>query len=544
MKIIVNGDPTDISAGATVSDVLKGQPHHPGSAVALVRSSEDVKKETSEFEVVTTRGSFVIRVMVERWQPFWREIYQSLVDKTVRWQTTKVTAIGSFPSSAVPSREPSKFIKYDCFIALGGYDSRTTYVMVARQDHSASYGVEAPVFGRITRGRHVLDTLEETDRIISITPVILEYSSEDAFATTDYTTKLEEGMTVETFVSVKLDPRSPVSVEHFLVALEKGEGTIKVTDKTESFTASSVRMDVSLIEETHAIRERNTVTIRSAGPGMGRIYFYQQKRQVVSSHNIVGTITNGFQLIHLVPMDGVVTVIPDPQRVMVIGMTQKEGEEHIRSRGLTQKRTGEVGDDMIIVEQEPELTVHILEDKEVDTFGVDPKRITVWYLFRDKAPNTVRYIEKMTGLDNKPVGTIKVHFTYEGMPMVTFEGSDELGARLFPEITFEKKCRKGDLGVTNMARPNRGIIGIRLEDSEEFGPTGEEEHGTNLIGRFVGDLAAMMEGLKDGQIIYVRESREDPDMKAKASEPKAARPRPKASPKAPRKAVKRKEASK
>ncbi|MCE5296294.1 MAG: methanogenesis marker 3 protein [Euryarchaeota archaeon] len=542
MKITVNGNPRDVGIGATVSDVLKGEPHHPGSAVALIRSSEDIKKETSEFEVVTTRGSFVIRVLVERWQTFWREIYQSLVDRTVRWQTSKVTAIGSFPSSAVPSREPSKFIKYDCFIALGGYDNRTTYIMVARQDHSASYGVEAPVFGRITRGRHVLDTLQETDRIVSVTPVILEYSSKDAFATTDYGTKLEEGMTVETYVSVKLDPGSPVSVEHFLVALEKGEGTIKVTDKTEAYTASSVRMDVNLIDETHAIRERNAVTVRSTGPGMGRIYFYQSKRQIVSSHNMIGMITNGFNLIHLVPMDGVVTVIPDPMRVMVVGMTQKEGGEYLRARGLSQKRTGQDGDDMIIVEQEPELTLHTLEDKEVYTLGVDPKRVTVWYMFRDRSPNTIRYIEKITGLDNKPIGTVKVHFTYEGMPMVTFEGNDDLGASLFPEVSFEKICRKGDIGVTNMSRPNRGIIGIRLEDSDEFGPTGEEEHGTNILGRFVSDIPTMMDGLKDGHIVYVRETNVNPD--GKRAVKRSANAAPKGSRSKPAKKAPKKEASK
>ena len=34
--------------------------------------------------------------------------------------------------------------------------------------------------------------------------------------------------------------------------------------------------------------------------------------------------------------------------------------------------------------------------------------------------------------------------------------------------------RRGDMGVTNMSRPNRGLIGIRLQESDEFGPTGEE----------------------------------------------------------------------
>ena len=55
------------------------------------------------------------------------------------------------------------------------------------------------------------------------------------------------------------------------------------------------------------------------------------------------------------------------------------------------------------------------------------------YLFRYEAASTVRYIEKMTGLDHKPIGTVKVHFTFEDMPMVTFDGDDQLGASLYPE---------------------------------------------------------------------------------------------------------------
>jgi UPF0288 family protein (methanogenesis marker protein 3) len=76
-----------------------------------------------------------------------------------------------------------------------------------------------------------------------------------------------------------------------------------------------------------------------------------------------------------------------------------------------------------------------------------------------------------------------------------------------PENQFipEKGVAKGEIGVTNMARPNRGLIGIRLEASNEFGPTGEEEHGTNMSGVVVSDLNALMSDLKEGDIVYVRQ---------------------------------------
>jgi len=510
MKLIVNGREKDVPAGSSVADVIKGEPYDVGSAVALIRSMEQVKKETSEFELITTKGSFVIHVPEGPWQPVWREYFPLLKDRTVRWQTSKVTAIGSFQSTLTPSRDEANFTRYDCIFALGGYDNRTTYVMICRQDHAAAYGVANPVFGRVTRGRHVLDSMEEMDKILEIRPVIIEYRSADAFATTDLSTRVDEGMSVDTYVGIKLDPRSPVSVEHFLVAA--GNGALKVTDKTQSFTAISTRMDVSLIQETQAIRDEDLVTVRHTGPGMGRIYFYQVRRQTVASHNVIGRITNGHQLIHLAPLGSNVTVRPEPARVMVIGRTQIEGQRLLEGRGLVQSRTGDVADDAIIVEQEPELTIEAVAEKNIETLGVRPDVITDWYLLRATAPNTARYVEKITGLDHKPIGTLKVHFTFEGMPMVTFEGDDALGAQLFPEPSWTGMVHRGDIGITNMSRPNRGIMGIRLQDSPEFGPTGEEAHGTNMVGRFSGDLDKMMASLKDGDIVYVREVFEDPDI--------------------------------
>lgn len=510
MKLIVNGRETDVPPGSSVADVIKGEPYEKGSAVALIRSIEQVKQETSEFELVTTKGSFVIHVPEGPWQPLWREYLPLLKDRTVRWQTSKITAIGSFQSSITPSRDEAKLTKYDTIFALGGYDSRTTYMMICRQDHTAAYGVANPVFGRITRGRHVLDSMEETDRILDIRPVIIEYRSTDAFAVTDLSTKVEEGMSVDTYVGINLDPRSPVSVEHFLVAGEAG--TLRITDKTQSFTAVSTRMDVNLIKEVQAIRDEDVVTVRHTGPGMGRIYFYQTRRQTVASHNVIGKISNGHQLIHLAPLGSTVTIRPEPARVMVIGMTQKEGQKVLESRGLAQTRTGDASDDAIIVEQEPELTIEAVAERNIETLGARPEIITNWYLLRTSAPNTARYVEKITGLDHKPIGTLKVHFTYEGMPMVTFEGDDSLGAQLFPEPSWTGMVHRGDIGITNMSRPNRGIMGIRLQESPEFGPTGEEAHGTNMVGRFSGDLDRMMHGLKDGDIVYVREVFEDPDI--------------------------------
>jgi UPF0288 family protein (methanogenesis marker protein 3) len=82
-----------------------------------------------------------------------------------------------------------------------------------------------------------------------------------------------------------------------------------------------------------------------------------------------------------------------------------------------------------------------------------------------------------------------------------------------PENQFGEETLRGDVGVTNMSRPNKGLIGIRLDTSDEFGPTGEERYGTNIAGRIVSDVATLMKDVNEGDVIYLREAEEPPTKK-------------------------------
>jgi UPF0288 family protein (methanogenesis marker protein 3) len=90
------------------------------------------------------------------------------------------------------------------------------------------------------------------------------------------------------------------------------------------------------------------------------------------------------------------------------------------------------------------------------------------------------------------------------MSMVTFNGDEERGKSLYPGEQF-KRCKRGDIGLTNQACDHKGLIGIRMIDSKEYGPTGEEPFGTNIFGKFVDDLKRLEKALDDGAIVYVTE---------------------------------------
>ena len=207
---------------------------------------------------------------------------------------------------------------------------------------------------------------------------------------------------------------------------------MKLTERTAAYTSCSTNMDVSLIQEANDIRRPDMVTVRHNGGGTGRLYIYKLRRQVNPNHNTVGMVVAGGQLIHLVPDHSAVTMVSDPVRIMTIGMSQSGAKVFLESKGLKQKRTGEAADDSIVVEQEPELTMDAISSPEIETFGARSDRIREITLADDVAPITSHYIRKMTGLDHKPIGTMKVHFTFEGMPLVTFEGNAAIASGLDP----------------------------------------------------------------------------------------------------------------
>jgi len=503
MIIHVNREPVEITAASVLTDVLKNQPYHLGSPIALIRSTESMKRETDEFDLITGYGPIRLKLNGSKYAALFREITREIVAKGIRWQTSKVLAIGSFPTQMEVSHDRARYERYDCFFALGGFDSKSTYLMVAKIDHEGQYGISGAVVGRITRGRHILTMMKEGEALLDIVPVVEESLERNTVVTDDLNHKLADFDSVETYVKVKLDRDSPVGCEHFLVNTEKG--ILPITERTLTYCACSSEMDVKLVKEKSVIREPGVVTVRNEGNGMGRIYFYLTRRQISNSHSLVGSVTHGLELLRSAPIGSKLTIITEPTRIMVIGMSQVEGQRSLENRGLKQRRSGDAADDAIIVEQEPELTLEALHEDEIETRGIRGEQINDITLMPDKAPQTYRYFRKMTGLDHKPIGTMKVYFTFPDMPLVSFSGDSREAASLLPENPFVERSVQGELAVTNMSRPNRGLIGIRLESSDEFGPTGEERYGTNMFGRIVSSLDLLKRDLAEESIIYVRE---------------------------------------
>ncbi len=506
MNIRMNGKDKQFPEGTTLGQALEGELHRPGAAVSILISTDLTRQKTDEYQLVFDRGSFNIRLDDSEHAGIWRSISDSLVDNNVRWNTSKVLALGSFPTEIEVDKGLHMRKRYDVFFSLGGFDSSTTYLMFSKHNHRGRYGAGGGRVGKITKGRHMLDEIREADTVREIRPIIKETSSSNSIITEDMDMVLEDGMAVESHITINLEENSPMAAEHLLVSLR--DGTLPINQKAESFISCSENIIEHLIPGEIDVRQEFNVTVRTSGKGTGRIFIFKKRRQLSEHHTLVGKVVQGMNLLNLAEKGQHLTVKTVPDRALAVGMTQAEGMEFLASRGIEQERTGEIDDDAIIVEQEPEMTIEALSEGKVVTKAVKADRIFALHMDRENALRTVRYLERVTGLDHKPVGILKVHFTYPGLPMVTFDGDTEGGKSIYPENEF-KSSERAQIGITNQVRPHAGLIGIRLEGSDEYGPTGEEPYGTNIVGTFVDDLERLMEGLEEGQNVYVKEEEID-----------------------------------
>lgn len=149
------------------------------------------------------------------------------------------------------------------------------------------------------------------------------------------------------------------------------------------------------------------------------------------SHNSAGQVTAGTNILAKIKENEKFTVITNPSRVLSIGMSQLDGYKFLCGLGIKQIRMGNYDDSAIIVEQKPEYTMIALSKKRVETYGVPKEKIYRIQLL-DEDPTSSQYFRKITGLDHKSIGTLKVQFTYEGLPMITFYGDEIRGKNLYP----------------------------------------------------------------------------------------------------------------
>ena len=500
--IEVNGLKLEVKEGAVLKDVLELSKafYHPGTTLGILKAGTKKEEATSEYKILTTKGEFRIELAGDHAN--WTRFKDDLIHIKAHWETANSIAFGPFETDVVPERVEKKFNRYDVFFGTGGYDAKNTYLMFSKVKHFSDYGSpKDAVFGKIISGKGVIASLKQGDTITKIEPVIKWETLLDKICTTDLTTKLEDGMRIFTYFKVDLVNEAPEGAEHFLALIRKK--IFSVDTFTNSFISDDGLKGEGCPYEHWEARSEGTLAVRTDGLGNGRIYIYKGDRTSSAVHSVVGHVTDGLELVRIAQAGDKLTVISNPERVMVQGMGFTQAEKILTMRGLKLEKRGYTGEDAIIVEQDPDTTIEIISNGGIAGLGVRSDKIIDVTFYDDLAPKTLDFFRHSLRLKDRPLGPLPVFFTYENTYLFRSEKEAEAYKEINPENIPKKEVKAGEIAVTNQAAKRYGMIGVKLVDDAKYGPTGEKFECTNIIGKVI--HPERLKEIKQGDIVYIRE---------------------------------------
>jgi putative methanogenesis marker protein 3 len=243
------------------------------------------------------------------------------------------------------------------------------------------------------------------------------------------------------------------------------------------------------------------------GYGSGKLFIATDDRTSTIMHSVVGHVVKGLQLAKMTTSGQKITIETSPEPIMLPGISHMEAEEKMKAVGVEVVRKGYTEDEGFIVRQDPETTIDILRSGKVTLTGVDPGHLVKIELYDELAPKTLDFFRHATDLQYKSVGVLPVLMTYENTYIFKAEKEAEKYKEILPENIPKGVVSAGEIGVTNQAAKRAGMVGVKAEDSDLFGPTGEKFTSTNIIGKVI--EMDKLKTLKDGDIMYVIESSQE-----------------------------------
>jgi putative methanogenesis marker protein 3 len=506
ITVEMNDLSVEIESGSSLNDLFKKThtSYVEGATIGIVKGGEKKEEQTTEYSVRTNKGEFKIEVDSEK-PELMSTWLANFIGKQLNahWATPDAVAFGPIKTDIKPDRSAYEYQRYDVIFGAGGYDARNTYVLIAKGRHIASHGSPAKggVFARVISGKNIISKLDQGDTISQIEPVIRWETLTDKITTSDLNTPLEDGMKIFTFLLIDLKKESPIGAEHFLGLVR--DGLFRIDEISSSYVANTALQSEECPFELLDSRSEGSVAVRTKGDGMGKVFISKEDRTSSPVHSIVGNVVKGVELAKLAENGNRLAVRVNPEQVMFLGMNIHEAVKMAEARGLVLEIDGYEAEDAIVVEQLPETTMEIIESKKVSVLGIPPELLIHIKLYYDKAPKTIEFFKHALRLKGRPVGPLPVYFNYENTTLFKTIKRAESYKEIMPENTPTDKVLAGEMGVTNQASNQYGLIGLKTVDDERYGPSGEKFHSTNIIGKVLD--ADKLKTVKQGDFIYVME---------------------------------------
>lgn len=500
----LNGNAENFKEGLTLKDVLSNQPEK--TSVVLIKPSSVLKDKTLNIRLTTTAGDIVI-------EPVKGVDFQS-IDITalrVHFEDKNAASFGPFESSFVPAKKAVRYERGQICLGCGGYNSKNSYLTFIRREHMGDHGAaeDGAVIGRVIFGLGITDRWKNGDRILKAESVFSSVNSKDAIITSDLSTKIEKDMQIFSEITVtaegycedhsKIDCTYADSAEHMLFCLRNKRMIIDRTAST--YIRDNFEGKLPVPQQLQKPRREGAVTVRTKGKSSGALYIYTSDVPSNAYHTRVGTVTKGLELARFANEGSKLSVKVLPEKLDLRGMILKDAVETAKSRGL---RVMADNRDVsrIVINQEPQTTLEVLKEGKVSLYTMDLKDVIDITLDYENAPQSVDQFRRVTGLKLYSVGTMPFIYNVDD-EMYLFKPRFGTNINIMPENTPERKVAVNALALTNDSRPSKGMVGIRVVENDEFGPTGEPFGGTNIIGSVI-DMDKL-KNMEEGNTIYIRE---------------------------------------
>lgn len=468
-----------------------------------------------EYYIETTQGR--ISIYLNQASPFFRDLvrtYYTFEGIKVGWLSKDVVTFGPVDLRFIQTpatREPKDYEKWDVFLSFGGFDSANSHLCFSKRDHSGLYGApdhpSKGIVGRVIQGGHIIPLLRKTDAILTFSPITESRKRVVHLRPNELNTELiTPGMEIFTFLDITLFEEAPQSVDHFLAAINSGK--FRVDDASSMFIKNNKFRGARIPPENAVFRQGGIITTRNTGHDRGSIFIYKNNTSFSPSHNVLGKInTNTLPLIENAnPGDHLLTKTV-PESCNFIGKTQAFASNFLKRYEIPLKRVGDTTDDAIIVEQRPADTMNVWTEKTCVTLGLSSTQIIKIKLYHELAPQSITHFRKHLGMLYKPIGKLQILDNLKSLILfLPLTGVEAIEA--IPRENQVEFATAGLIGVTNALRRLTGSIGIRLKDSDTYGPTGETLEGTNILGTVSSGLE-ILEKLDTGDVVWFMEVESD-----------------------------------
>ena len=500
----VDGENRQVTEGSTLADILPDL--DPECVVAVIRPGSKESASTRSFRIFTTAGEVVVETSATGNEVF--SLPALGEGLALHWNDRYAAAFGPFPRQFSPARRAVLYERGDVVLGCGGYDPARSYLIFTKMRHSSDFGApgDGGVLGKVVSGRGVIDRWVTGDRITGVAPVISWADTTQSFTTRERTTPLEEGMQIVTHAVIvasgykegAIDTGSAASIEKMLLALKDGHFIVERSASTYIEDSRNAGTDVP--EENPVGRREGSVTLRTRGKSRGSVYIYTTDIPSVPSHTVTGQVVHGIELARLARYGDALCIKVRPERFDLIGLPLDDAVKVAESRGMALEYDNKPGA-RVVVDQVPGTTLECLAKRSAVLTVIPQEKVIDIRLDDAHAPRSCEIFRRITGLDLHAVGRIPFLLNFE--EVFLFKPSIPRGIRIDPENAPQEVVPSGTLAITNDSRKGVGLVGVRLAENREFGPTSEPFEGTNLIGRVID--TEKLKDLKENETVYIRE---------------------------------------